>query len=191
MNIPTITMPTKEARERFVEYRRAVLHNTNPSDVALMRGYRALAKGKTIIDLQVVMHQAGLDEQERPRLAIVRADAERVYCHREDGGTCWFSIREWSCTPNNASRLFLRLPRGTFAYTERELWRLPHLTAVVPSIPPRFRPRFALSNYHLLWEADWKDAPRDPILLRRLSGMLFAVLASWDLTELERAVLRR
>jgi hypothetical protein len=32
-------------------------------------------------------------------------------------------------------------------------------------------------------------APRDPALLRHVRGDLWAVLATWDLTELERLVL--
>lgn len=191
MNIPTMTMATKEARTRYLEYRRAVLKDPNPTDEALMHGYKTLAKGRQVIDLVDVMQTAGVDEQDRPRLAIVRADAQQVYCHRQSEGVCWFLIKQWFDTPNYASRLFVRLPDRTFRYKASEVWRLRDLQAIVPLIPPRHRPRFALSNYHILFEADWQDAPRDPILLRRVGGMLFAVLATWELTDLERAVLRR
>jgi hypothetical protein len=60
---------------------------------------------------------------------------------------------------------------------------------VVPSIPPRLRPPSALADYFILWEAAWESIPTDPMLLRRLSGSLYAALAVWDLTDLERAVL--
>jgi hypothetical protein len=43
----------------------------------------------------------------------------------------------------------------------------------------------------ILWEAEWQHVPSDPLLLRHITGPLYAVLASWDLTELERAVLSR
>jgi len=47
-----------------------------------------------------------------------------------------------------------------------------------------------LDRFHILWEADWHlDPPQDPALLRRLMGDLWVVLAVWDLTSLERAVL--
>jgi hypothetical protein len=37
----------------------------------------------------------------------------------------------------------------------------------------------------------WEYVPHpDPILLKRLSGSLFVVLAAWDLTELEQKVLK-
>jgi hypothetical protein len=59
----------------------------------------------------------------------------------------------------------------------------------VPPIPPRFRPGQP-DRYHILWEAEWaKVPPRDPALLRALGDGLYVVLAVWDLTELERAVL--
>lgn len=61
---------------------------------------------------------------------------------------------------------------------------------MVPHIPPALRPARKLENYHILWEADWQqDPPRDPMLLKRLAGTFYAVLAVWDLTDLERAVL--
>jgi len=37
----------------------------------------------------------------------------------------------------------------------------------------------------------WKPLPpKDPILLKRLTPNLFGVLATWDLTNLERAIIR-
>ncbi len=67
--------------------------------------------------------------------------------------------------------------------------------ALTPSIPPEFRPKTHLKNYHLLWEAEWhtrKQAarpPRDPALLKFLGGDLWAIVGIWDLSELERSVL--
>lgn len=73
---------------------------------------------------------------------------------------------------------------------ERDHWK-PEATAVVPIVPPRLHPRAALSNYHILWDAIWTPAPpKDPMLLRRLAGHLYAIVAIWDLTSLEQAVLR-
>ena len=45
---------------------------------------------------------------------------------------------------------------------------------------------------HLLWEPRWERRPRppgDPALLKHLAGPLYAVLATWDLTPVEQAVL--
>jgi hypothetical protein len=63
---------------------------------------------------------------------------------------------------------------------------------IVPLVPPQHRPRRPkLGRFHVLWEVERWDhtAPRDPALLRHIRGDLWAVVATWDLTELERAVL--
>jgi hypothetical protein len=54
------------------------------------------------------------------------------------------------------------------------------------------RPKATLEHFHILWEAVWQPhtAPRDPMLLKHLGGVFYAVVAVWDLTELERAALR-
>ena len=61
----------------------------------------------------------------------------------------------------------------------------------MPIIPAPIRPKaMDLSRYFVLFEAEWQAIPpKDPLLLSRLSGSLYVILAAWDLTELERAVL--
>lgn len=67
------------------------------------------------------------------------------------------------------------------------------LRAMVPNVPPALRPKFSLSGYLTLFEVEeWKTAPRppgDPALLKHIGGDLYAILAVWDLTPLEQAVL--
>lgn len=63
---------------------------------------------------------------------------------------------------------------------------------VVPTIPPDVRPRRnRLHGFHVLWEVEQWDPtpPVDPALLRHIRGELWSVVATWDLTPLERAVL--
>ena len=50
-----------------------------------------------------------------------------------------------------------------------------------------------LHVFHILWEVEkWElTPPRDPALLRWIGGDLWEVVATWDLTQLERAVLSR
>lgn len=37
---------------------------------------------------------------------------------------------------------------------------------------------------------EWRRvAPADPLLLKHITGRLFAVVAQWDLTEIERAIM--
>lgn len=65
--------------------------------------------------------------------------------------------------------------------------------AMVPHVPPGLRPRHSLDGYATLFEVEeWAKSPappRDPALLKHIGGDLYAVLATWDLTELERSVL--
>jgi hypothetical protein len=62
---------------------------------------------------------------------------------------------------------------------------------VVPLVPIHLRPRRALGAYHILWEAEWKRVPPvDPMLLRRIGGDIWLVVAAWDLTEVERAAMQ-
>ena len=190
MNIQTITMPRKQAYDAFREYREAFRKHGLARDAALMRGYKTLAKGKRVIDLAHVMKEAGLDEQGRPHLAICRADAEKCRIEGWENGGLRFWMNETG--HDRESRRFVQLPLGTFSWPQGfTIWKLRNWSAIVPTIPPRYRPVSTLSNFHVLWEATWQaEPPKDPMLLRRLDGMLFAVLAVWDLTELERAVLR-
>ncbi|WP_417382176.1 hypothetical protein [Gimesia sp.] len=45
-------------------------------------------------------------------------------------------------------------------------------------------------RYALPWETEWETISVDPMLLKHLGKSLYVVLAHWDLTPLEQAVLR-
>lgn len=76
-------------------------------------------------------------------------------------------------------------------------WHRNAWTAMVPIVPPKHRPGNAttLASYLILWDVDrweWSALPQppgDPALLSHVGGDIYAVLATWDLTELERLVL--
>jgi hypothetical protein len=84
--------------------------------------------------------------------------------------------------------------RGIFAEVIGPSWMARDFRSMVPPVPPGLRPARHLRNYHVLWEAEWVQhapprPPGDPALLRRIGGDVFAVVAVWDLTEMERAIL--
>jgi hypothetical protein len=84
----------------------------------------------------------------------------------------------------------LRFPAGTFPRTGPQGYDTRDRPALVPIVPPNLRPDRALSRYVILFEAEWRPVPPvDPLLLRHLHGALYVVLAAWDLTPIERAVL--
>jgi hypothetical protein len=66
-------------------------------------------------------------------------------------------------------------------------------SAMVPMVPPDILPpRGAdLAKHFILWEVESWDfsPPIDPILLRPIGGELYAVVAQWDLTEVERSII--
>jgi hypothetical protein len=192
MDLQPMTMDVNEARRAFLEYRQAFREYANEIDGELMRGYKELAAGKQLIRLAETITAGGVDELGRPRLAFARADERAIAFWRDMRGALQYE-------PTARTRVASRrrtFPQGTLPAwpmdkTVGDSWA--NWRADVPIIPPRFRPPYNLSNYHVLWEAVWRRQTRraavDPALLKHIGGDLYAVLATWDLTPLERAVL--
>lgn len=187
MNVPTITMPIEEARAAFREYRDTVrTRQEQDGDAAIMIGYGALARGRAIVDIFEAIPTAGLHDNGLPKLAIGRADWPYVQLAWRWKHPGHWTFAKWPSPRRGRPPAGINLPAGLLPrssvnFTPR---------AMTPLIPPRIRPATAeLHRYHILWEADWQAPPGDPMLLRHLAGSLYAVLAVWDLSPLERAVL--
>lgn len=208
MELDLITVDRTEARKAFLDYRRACRANRSVEDEAMMRAYREASRGKQLMRLSEAIAAGGIVERENPppvwsnrrdpwtvqlpALVAARADVLSVWTGGidSDGGCALRYTREplrWN------SRQRFRIQAGTFAAASRardtsEAWR-----AMAPNIPPALRPDAHLRNYTLLWEAEWERdravPPVDPALLKQIGGDLYAVLAVWDLTPLEQAVL--
>jgi hypothetical protein len=203
MDVPTITMPAADARAKVESYRALDPHRRTPEDEAALAGYRAIAAGKPVIDLALAMKAAGLNDQGLPRLAIARAD-ERAIRWWAAGDSAPNAEGKWVWRSNGGGRFepgqmvrgsvqrrtrITPLPADTF--DRGRVRRVYNVEAIAPTIPPEHRPEGRLDRFHVLWEAVWQPAPPvDPLLLRHLGGFLYVVLAEWDLTELEQAVLR-
>lgn len=201
MNVTPITMTRVEALAAFREYQAAVRSDRpnvrkvwKTEDVALMQAYKHLARGTAVIDLQAAMVQAGSKLFDGcpvplPYLAIVASDATECFLSLERDGAARFASGRWARGKRNS----VAFPAGTFpVVTYQNFWQVSEHTTLTPIIPPHLRPKHNLANYRTLWEVEaWKkEPPKDPMLLKPLGGMLYAVLATWDLTEMERAVLR-
>lgn len=186
MQVQTIDIPQHKARKLFLEYRNAVRERLTEEDQALMEGYRVLARGAKVINVITMMRNAGLDEQFRPKLAITRADAKECLL-RVDSGRARMALDYKAFWDARSTTSIINFPVGTFPFARGARFEC---KALVPSVPLRLRPKGDLKRYHILWEAEWGPiAPVDPLLLRIIRWPLFAIVAQWDLTELERSIL--
>lgn len=210
--LPTIKMQPWKAREKFVEYRKAVrerhqgvLAKTKAKsgsvglkrltsrlaneDKLLMEVYRSLARGNTVLNVAEVMRTTGVDFGGRPRLAIAKAIWHRV----EFTTDRWSSNRDLRHRPtfhscgsgDHTSNPPIILPRGTFPYHAGGV----QCQAAVPQIPPPQRPAKLDNKYYILWDVEWDRAPDDPILLRHIKEHFYAVVSYWNLSPVEKCLL--
>lgn len=207
-----VTLNKEDALEKFNEYKSALRVSRSQHDRMMKAVYGALSEGLGVINPRAAILKAGVEPTNfHPRLAISRADRATVYFNRQHwDDRAYFSSSE---------RFFLRAPnksaqakRDQFVFETGQLPRSNDLNrkswnetlydqivkATVPIIPPEHRPHEAtLSGYSILWEVEkWEALPRprrapgDPMLLKPLAQTgLYAVMAHWDLTEIEKMVL--
>ncbi|MBN1837890.1 MAG: hypothetical protein JW820_18680 [Spirochaetales bacterium] len=191
MDITTITMPAEEAQAKLEAYQRALRRRADQEYEAIAAGYEALAAGTPLINLTEAMRAGGFDEQARPRLAIARADRRQVeFSWRWNSSRGVFDTRR---TNHFSPSLALEID-----FPDRpERPRYPRGYALVPLVPADLGiPVLDMRRLFVLWEVEqWSDRSllavpdRDPYLLEHLGGDLYAVVAGWELTELERAVM--
>lgn len=194
MNINEISMERDQAKEAFEAYRDQVRKRHSHEDEQIMRGFKALSQGKRLLHLAQTIKAGGTETRphwsrtvELPRLAICRAHAEWCWVATGFDGSCaFYETDEW--VSPFARKNVRRLPAGTLGDSNQSCHR--KFRAMVPVVPAGLRPGHHLRNYHVLWEAEWDACPPvDPYLLKHIGGDLYAIVAHWDLTELERAVM--
>ena len=209
MNSSTITMERESALAKLEQYEQAATARPGKvrnEDRAIMRGYRVLAKGGRLLDVNEAIRHGGLNLAGLPKLAIARAHVERSkwwaettgrYVNEADPANLAYRIfatggGEYLYGPTNGrvtdDRRRWRLPAETFAADRAQHGRT--FEALTPLIPLPHRPRHNLSNYFLLWEANWHALPVDPYLLRPITGSLMEILAEWDVSPVELAAVR-
>jgi len=209
-----VTMPKEDALEKFNEYKSALRISRSQHDRMMKAVYNALAEGLGVINPRAAILKAGFVDEINlhPKLAICRADQATVYfrrMHYDD--TAFFSsypsrfISERNLNAQQARHQFFFAP-GQLRRFDPWAWEMEKahplyretVKATVPTIPPAHRPApHTLGDYSILWEVEaWEALPRaqrapgDPMLLRPLAHSgLYAVMAHWDLTEVEKMVL--
>lgn len=195
MNVSTIAVSQDTAIRKVSDLKALTKSQRTEEDDALLALYKSVAKhGARVITLSAAFKQAGLNELAQPRLAIAQGDWKRVFYRR--GG--WsnthldpspYSARFWhqnlGRARDNAAGI-IRLRPGSFNAVPTDH----DLSSVVPYIPASIRPKFHLRNYHILFEVEkWTvEMPVDPFLLKHIMGETYAVIAEWELTELEAAL---
>lgn len=189
MDVNEFSMLKEDAREKWNEYVQGCKDNPKDKYMKDMKAvYNQLKSGRKLIDIFEVFKRARVNEDFTPRLAICKADAKICYCKYSSKGELTFTPREpdyfWE------TDLVSDVIIGNFGPIKNN----DILKTLVPPVPPSLRPkgRHSLSNYYTLWEVDkWEMIPpKDPYLLRRLTKNIFVVIGAWDLTELERAVIK-
>jgi hypothetical protein len=209
MEVEELTLPKERAEAEFNALRQALKQNAKLRKEQIYKDQHAvyghMRYGKKIIDIYESFQKAGLNKDGDPKLAICRADAKQCYCYKLKDGSAIFADQRWITVPRKTFG-DIKLPPATFKWIpqkpeipldnwQNDIKGNKNIQTLVPIIPAKIlvnEVNVLLKNYHILWEVEeWKPVPpKDPILLKQLTPNLFGVLATWDLTPLERAIIR-
>jgi hypothetical protein len=189
MDVSLITMDKAEALGKVEAYRQQLRRRADAEYEAALAGYEALAEGTPLLNLTQVFAELEPDKNGRPPLAIARADRQQVRVSHLFDNSLRFSTLKRSSWGYQGSLLI--------DITARRDWDFNRGYALVPMVPADVRPKGNLKDYFILWEVEegWASrpfnaqAPIDPFLLQHLAGDLYAVVAAWDLTPLEQAIM--
>jgi len=208
VDVATIQMTREQAVEKLEAWKLEKHADAKVAREDCIKGYEALAEGKTLVHLDGAIRGGGFHASGFPKLAIARADREKVRFE-------WNSSAHLASYDSRAHHWYGPVRRGNPGTLVRsiDMHRTPGIQrtrsdrstffvslsgwAQVPLLPAEHRPeKGLLRDWFILWEVDqWFADPdpvqpdRDPMLLEHVAGQLYAVLAEWDLTELERAVM--
>lgn len=188
MNVRTIEISRETAMQKLAAYRGLNARQRTAEDERLEALYKSVSAGARVINILEAFRATGLNDAGEPKLALVEGDWKDVFFMlRGDGSGRFRRVSDfWRENLKTIS-----MPEGTF---ERQLVRRVGevISAPVPHVPPDVRPNSHLRNFHILFEVEkWTtvEYPRDPFLLRHISGYLYVVVAEWELTELEASLL--
>jgi hypothetical protein len=178
MNVETISVDKDYALEQLEKYKSIVSTKRVKEDTDMRRMWK-WATEHTLIDAASALKETGLNDAGLPKLALVRANWS--VCHWSTWTNAFSSSARY-----HSKQYAIKLPQGTYP---RNAWKT--ASTSVPFIPPDIRPDDNLSKYHILFEVQsWTEYPRDPFLLKQISGWIFAVIGEWDLTPLEAMLLQ-
>lgn len=215
MNVPTMDMDQEQAAGMLDDYLSELRRAADSEYSAIAAGLEAMSQGRTVLSLTEVIAAGGRDERGLPNLAVARADRKEVALRstyrlagwddapRAEGRLYFTSFEPGYVPPADydgllAVRVDLRDPEWTEAFWTA--WHRRRFFTDVPLVPPQARRacggKTKLRDHLVLWEVEgWRERSRapippiDPYLLEPLGGDLYAVVAEWELTPLERSVI--
>jgi hypothetical protein len=206
LKVEQIVIPKKKAEEEYEAYKQELRYGKTQFNKDMLSLYAHMKHGGKVIDLWEAMKLGGLNKDGDPKLAITNADAKRVRFNKEytwqnnvmvaDGGI-FYPLGDAFDSWRRRNNQKIRIPKEFFPEWAKDAKGSiirQQIETTVPIVPAKILNPLRshkLENYHILWEVeDWKLIPKDPMLLKRITPNMFCVLATWDLTELERAVIR-
>lgn len=192
MELDTLTVDPAEAEAKVAEYEAMIAADRTAEDRAILQAYRAARRGLPIIRLSRSVAAGGFFDSGLPKIAVINADAAQCYVHWDQQDLIYTTRNDpfanrGAMVGRSSVRVHVDDPPSRLFGSR---WNR-HAT-MVPIVPPKVRPRpRRLAHCHLLWEVEsWAMVPpKDPALLKHIRGDLWLVLATWDLTDLERYVL--
>jgi hypothetical protein len=203
MDIPTIEVKKEDAEREYKEYSELVKQREEEHLEILKKCNWHLKEGRKLLNIFDVIKQGGVDIlNKEPKLGIGRADWTNLIFSKYRFKTGIFADEK--CSGTWSKKEFIQLPPNYFdeewAQRDKEhSWFDPirqYIKTSIPIIPAILTPNAELSNYYILFEIfswdemiDRRRVGNDPILLKRLSENMFVILASWEVSPLEQAVL--
>lgn len=198
MEVETLEIPQQEIKTELENLRKGIedgfITRKQTMTKDLLSIYGHLQHGGKIIDIPKTFAKTGLRVDDLPKLGIVPVNAKYCHLYKKSNGGAIFSIEDKRTWETYARKNDVELPPDTFNWTDLENSRW---VTLAPVIPPRIHVEIACriipENYHILYEVEvWNKSnpPKDPILGRMLTKNLFGIIATWDLTDLERKIIQ-
>ena len=204
-NAPVIEVGEDEARELYEDYAEQIKKRGDEAEKYLKdlkQTYYHLSQGRKVIDIFEVFKKSSLKDNGDPELAIARADLKKVFFHKQNMGAGSFTESDslyWMKSadvslPSGTFKEWRRIPnQSTGKWAPKTIVERERLQTKVPLIPAHILPNGKLENYYILFEVvEWNEVPvaADPYLLKRINANAFVVLAEWDITPIEQAIMR-
>lgn len=202
MEVEEIEVEIKQLNKELDDLKQAVkdgiVSKKNPLTRDLLTVLSHLEHGGKIVDIYKTFRSLNLREDGLPKIAITPADSRFCYLYQKQNGGAIFSREQKGWNKYAVKGIGdVDLPPDTFDWIEKPQSNVCYRT-LSPLIPPRINIQMSAkilpTYYHIIfevesWEKRQPKAPVDPILGKMLTRNLFGVIATWDLTPLEKKIL--